>query len=158
MKNHTDLYRIIIIPFLLLFLNLSVQAKGDFDIVKNKKVATIIYDASDYKTIEIVANLLADDIEMISGVRPNLSTNMQEKVRGNAILIGSIDKSDFIKELKKQNKINISNVINGWEQYSWQFVKNLKNIDGSLMVISGSDKRGTAFGVFELSEKIGVSP
>lgn len=151
-------YKIFIAIIILGFSINNIEAKSSFDIVKSKKVATIIYDVEDYKTIEIVANLLADDIEMISGVRPKISTNIQEKVKGNAILIGSIEKSSITKKLISQKKIDLSNIKDGWEQYSWQFVKGVENISGTAMVITGSDKRGTAFGALDLSQSIGVSP
>ena len=76
----------------------------------------------------------------------------------NIIIIGSIAQSSFIKQLMQSKKINTDNIKGKWEAYQVQVIRNpFKGVEKAL-VIAGSDKRGTAYGVFELSKQMGVSP
>jgi hypothetical protein len=73
-------------------------------------------------------------------------------------LVGSLDRSPFIKQLVKQKKLNTANLNGKWESYQVQVVnKPFKGIENAL-VITGSDRRGTAYGIFELAQQMGVSP
>src|SRR5690606_15092823 len=79
-------------------------------------------------------------------------------LKGNVIIIGSDDQSSVIRKLEETGKINNKLIRNQWENYRLQTIeKPYKGIQQAL-VITGSDRRGTAFGVFELSKRIGVSP
>ena len=128
---------------------------------------TFIYvDANDDWLVHKSAELLQNDIEMVTGKKPSLIRDIK-LAKGNVIVIGSLEKSDLIKQLARQKKINASHLENKWEAYLIQSVQNTLNESnsksplwgvGGLLVIAGSDKRGTAYGVFELSEQIGVSP
>src|SRR5690606_37572490 len=74
------------------------------------------------------------------------------------IMIGSLDKSSLIKNLANKKKIDLSGINGKWEAYHLQSIsKPVAGVDQAL-VITGSDRRGTAFGVFELSKQLGVSP
>jgi hypothetical protein len=55
-------------------------------------------------------------------------------------------------------KLNVSSVTGSWERYRIQAVKEPFPGIPRALVIAGSDRRGTAFGIFSVSETIGVSP
>ncbi len=119
--------------------------------------AAIYVDAVDHATVKKSAALLQQDIEAVTGINLPLVHEVPAKTE-TLIIIGSIDKSAMISQLSKLKKINTSSIDNKWEAYQIQTLMNpLKGIVNAL-VISGSDRRGTAFGVFELSKQIGVSP
>lgn len=121
-----------------------------------QKIA-ILYDANDESTIKIAVYALAADIELITGVKPNIETSL-DSVTGNAIIVGSIDKSKFIRDIGKRSKINCSLLKSKWENFHIKPVdKPFENINHAI-VVAGSDKRGAAYGVFYLSESIGISP
>jgi hypothetical protein len=130
--------------------------KGSFPIVGN--TATSIYtDKNDDWLIQKAASLFQKDVEMVTGKKPEILTAspLQNK---DIIIIGSINGSDLVQQLIQSKKINVDSIKNKWEAYQIQIVKNpFKGIDRAL-VIAGSDKRGTAYGVFEMSKEIGVSP
>ena len=74
------------------------------------------------------------------------------------ILIGTVGKSPLIDQLVRAGKIDVSGIRGKWESFFLQTVANpLPGVDSAL-VIAGSDKRGTIFGIYDLSEQIGVSP
>ena len=76
----------------------------------------------------------------------------------NIIILGTFKGSSIIQKLIAEKKIDINTIKGKWEAFQMQTVKNpTKGIENAL-VITGSDKRGTAYGVLELSRQIGVSP
>ncbi|MEI9957330.1 MAG: glycosyl hydrolase 115 family protein [Ferruginibacter sp.] len=118
--------------------------------------ATIYVDADDIALVKKAASLFQQDIESVTGSKLLLVNNIP--AAKNIIIIGSIENSSLIKELIQQKKINVDSIKNKWEAYQIQTVKNpFRGIENAL-VITGSDRRGTAFGVFELSKQLGVSP
>lgn len=146
--------------FILLTLNVTAQS-----IIAEKASATsftidntVIYvDANDDKVVQIAAALLQKDIEAVAGNKVAISNSLSTTAK-NIIIIGSLEKSSLVKQLIQQNKINVAAVKNKWEAYQLQTISTpFKGIDNAI-VITGSDRRGTAFGVFELSKQIGVSP
>lgn len=119
--------------------------------------ATIYVDTDDYAVVRIAANLLGKDIESVTGKKPIISSTLPPSSR-NIIIIGSSEKSSFINELVRQKKINITTLKGKWEAYQIQTISNpYKGVENAI-VITGSDRRGTTFGVFELSKQMGVSP
>jgi hypothetical protein len=129
---------------------------GNFPIVS--ETATTIYtDKYDDWLIQKAASLFAIDIDSVTGKKPENSTELPSRAN-NVIIIGSIKGSKLIHQLIQAKKINVDSIKNKWESYQIQVVKNpFKGIDRAL-VIAGSDKRGTAYGVFEISKEMGVSP
>jgi len=101
--------------------------------------ATIVYDKNDVALTARMANTLADDIERVSGVRPVISN---KRTKGCDIVLSTLGHSKFARkhaELKGE-----------WERYAI-------DSDEKSVTIIGSDARGLAYGVFHVSEQIGVS-
>lgn len=107
--------------------------------------AVIYVDHDDFTVVKKSAELLGRDIERITG--KNVAV-VHSPVKGNMIVIGSAEKSALVRDLIKNKQVK---AVNEWEEYH---IKALKD----KLVIAGSDRRGTAFGVFEVSKQIGVSP
>lgn len=124
-----------------------------FDLVTPSHKVTIVYAKDDRKLNAIAANLLAQDIERVSGYLPAVSTDLS-KVSGNVIVIGTIQ-SALIKGINGKYAKDLQG---HWETYSYDVVRKLNKRIENALVIAGSDIRGTAYGVFGISEKIGVSP
>jgi hypothetical protein len=111
--------------------------------------AVICVDPNDHELVRQSATLLQQDIEMVTGVKlPIISTVPLKKA---AIIIGSLERSPLLNAVVKAGKINLTALRNKWEGYLIQSSANS-------LVIAGSDRRGTAYGVFEISSQIGVSP
>ncbi len=115
----------------------------------------IYYEQTDHTLIQKTAELLSKDIESVTGVRPK-TTN--KNVSGNTIIIGTLGRNSLIDQLVSHNKLDVSSIKGGWEQFTIQRVKNPFPNTELALVITGSDRRGTAYGAFTLSEAIGVSP
>jgi len=111
--------------------------------------AVIYVDENDFTLVKKSAELLQQDIEMVTGKKLQLVNKFPSS--SIAIIIGSLQKSSGISKLLKQKKINAKNISGKWEAYQLQSLPNA-------LVIAGNDRRGTAYGVFEFSKQIGVSP
>ena len=120
--------------------------------------ATICTDASDYKVVNIAAQMLADDVERVTSARSTIvsATSLKKLPHGATVVAGTVGHSRIIDELVRQKAIDVSAVKGKWESYIITTVN--RPGQGQLLVIAGSDRRGTAFGLTSLSEAIGVSP
>jgi hypothetical protein len=132
------------------------KADGAFAIA-SPQVASIYIDDKDDWLVNKAASLLQTDIEMITGKKPVIVNDLFS-ARGNAIIIGTIEGSSIIKKLIAEKKIDITSIKGKWEAFQLQTIAKPLNGITNALVITGSDKRGTAYGVFELSKQIGVSP
>lgn len=129
--------------------------KDCFPLLSDNKSCLISHDDSDFEVVKITASLFADDLERVTGVRGRLTTNA---VSGNVVLVGTIGHNKQIDELIKQGKLDVNTIKGSWERYVIKTIDSpFKGVDKAL-VIAGSDRRGTAYGILSLSEAIGVSP
>ena len=119
--------------------------QGDLLINANDKVE-IYMDANDCRGVSYAANALVRDISKVSGSQATITSN-----RKATILVGTIGHSAAIDQLIKQKRIN-GNLLKGKRE---KFIITL--VDQQL-VIAGSDRRGTIYGIYELSQQMGVSP
>lgn len=75
-----------------------------------------------------------------------------------AIIVGTIGHSEIIDKLIGDRKINVNKIKGQWEAYQTAVLRNPIPGVSQALVIVGSDKRGSIFGIYEISEQIGVSP
>jgi Glycosyl hydrolase family 115 len=86
---------------------------------------------------------------------PTLVSSSQSKT---VIIAGTVGKSDVINSLISSGKLDVSAIQGNWESFISQVIKSpLPGVDQAL-VIAGSDMRGTIYGLYDVSEQIGVSP
>lgn len=130
---------------------------GKFVLVEEGVPADILVSASDYPGVLRIAELFRKDLSYVSGKDAKLTVGNSAEAR-NLIIAGTIGKSEVIDRLIEERKVNVSSLKGKWEQFLIVPVKNpMKGVSNAL-VIAGSDKRGTIFGLFELSRMMGVSP
>ena len=157
--------------FLCLFFTLKLTAQGQFQqnpILDSKEPnafpiadangTTAIYvDENDLNTVKKAVSWLQHDIELVSGKKPNV-INKGNTPPQYLVIVGSLEGSTLIKQLVADKKIKIDSLKNQWEAYQIQVVdKPMQGVEKALVIV-GSDRRGTAFGVFDVSQMIGVSP
>ncbi len=138
---------------------MSAQAER-FCIAQEGKTSSIIVDADDWKGVIRAARDLADDVRKVTGTASQVDLQTaysvgllphERKNLRSSILVGTIGKSRIIDQMVKQKKMDVRQVKGQWESYL------IDVVDGNL-VIAGSDKRGTIYGIYEISQRIGVSP
>jgi len=130
---------------------------GDFKIAYEGEIAAIYVDGGDYAVCQIAADCLANDIELACGTKPAV-VHSTDGLSGSVIFIGTLGHSAAVDALAGSGKIHVSDLTGQWETFALEVVDNpMASVERGL-VIAGSDRRGTAYGVFDLSETMGVSP
>ncbi len=147
MKNYC------LFQLLLLFvLPTAVSAAPQFvsfdngDLLLNVNDMKIYVDDNDCKGVAIAARNLAEDFARVCGQKPAVSTDA-----GARVVVGTIGHSAAIDRLVKSKRIDRKMLKDKFEKYL------ITTIDDQL-VIAGSDRRGTIYGIYELSRQMGVSP
>lgn len=128
-----------LLSFFLAFLAMNLLSSCNSGKVDLTNV-TIVYDAEDAALVAQMANVLADDIERVSGTRPEVTTEASE---GPVVVLGTVGNSSHLDD--------VAGLEGKWEAFSIE-------TSDDRVVIAGSDPRGLAYGVFHVSEAIGVSP
>ncbi len=135
----------------------SPLGAADFALLQGGSAATVVYSTEDAKVVEIAAALFADDIERVGGVRPAV-THSSSGLAGPVVLVGTIGQNPAIDALIAEGRLDVSAIAGTWERYRIEVVDTPMPGVSRALVIVGSDRRGTAYGVFSLSEAMGVSP
>ena len=135
----------------------TTRSRGSFPVCAANSVAAICVDTNDFAGVLIAANNLQGDISHVTGMASKIS-NGENNSGPNAILIGTIGKSEIIDRLIREKKIDVSRISSQWESFFLQVVHGPCPGIKNALVICGSDKRGTIYGIYDLSEQIGVSP
>ncbi len=131
--------------------------KGDFKLVSNRQTADILVSPDDYTVVRIAAGDFASDVERVTGIKPTI-VNETHGASSNIVIIGTLGKGPVVDSLAKSGRLDVSRIRGKWESFLIATVKNpLPNVESALVVV-GSDRRGTAYGVYEMSQAIGVSP
>lgn len=128
---------------------------------QNSKSSVSFYnDSSEFSGVKKIAAKVMLDIQRVTDALPE-EKNILEELGETAVIYGTLNKSNIIKKLADNGKLDISNVQNKSEVYSFTIIENpFENIPSikNALIIAGSDKRGTIYGLFHLSELMGVSP
>ncbi len=134
------------------------QASNEnFPLVSKGKIASIFLDDKDYGGVLKVTGHLENDLFKVSDLRPKRIKKIAE-AEDFVVIIGTLGKSKIINELARQGKIDAKALQGKWEKFTTQIAENpFKGIKKAL-VIAGSDKRGTIYGIYDLSNQIGISP
>lgn len=121
----------------------------DFPIVSKNNVADILVSDDDWPGVLRVADDLSADVCRVTGRTPEVIH--ASSLSKGAIIVGTLGHSKLVDDFIASTKIDVSSIKGQWESYIIQTV-------GDNLLIVGSDRRGTIFGVYDLSEQIGVSP
>ncbi len=136
---------------------LDKSQENALPLLVNGRVAPVFLDQADYPGVLRAAADLCADVERVGGVRPRLITH--EAPAGESVVIaGTLGRSALIDQLVKAGKIPAADLAGKWESFSISTVDAPMPGVGRALVIVGSDKRGTIYGMYELSEQMGVSP
>lgn len=161
-------YSLIISLFSFLLLSSCVKEKekikiekeyvnGSVEIVHKGHASTILTGVDDAKVVTIAANALARDIELVSGVKPITTTELP-KEETSIIMAGTVGQSCWIDGLIAEGKLDVTSIKDKWETFLITVVNDPYPGIKNALVIVGSDRRGTAYGIFEFSGTMGVSP
>jgi hypothetical protein len=132
-------------------------APGAVELAHPGAAAPLLLSPNDWPGVLRAAGDLQSDVGRVAGLSPVLSTGNPAPC-ADAVIAGTIGRSALIDGLAASGKIDVSGVRGKWESFLLQVVDNPVPGVGRALVIAGSDKRGTIYGIYEISEQIGVSP
>ncbi|MGD1086735.1 MAG: glycosyl hydrolase 115 family protein [Verrucomicrobiota bacterium] len=128
----------------------------NFVLAGSRAATPVLVETNDDRAVLRAAGDLADDVARVTGVKPALLQDPGGEK--NLVIVGTLGKSRIIDRLAAEGKLDVEGVRGAWESYVLQVAPNpLPGVDAAL-VIAGGDRRGTIFGIYQLSEWIGVSP
>jgi hypothetical protein len=133
------------------------SSKGSFPIVARSQAANIYVDTNDWPGVIRVARDLQTDIKRVSGLEAALAHDAKSTGKP-IIIVGTIGRSAVIDQLIRAEKIDVRDIAGKWEVSVIQVVNDPLPGVPQALIIAGSDKRGTIFGVYDVSEQMGVSP
>ncbi|GAB6011469.1 glycosyl hydrolase 115 family protein [Viscerimonas tarda] len=126
---------------------------AQFKLIQKSEPVTVLLEQQEDVVVHTAFDLFSGDMENVSGVKPVLAG--AAKNNKPSIIIGTIGKSRQITQLVKKKLISTEALSGRWEAFQVQLIEQ----NGSQqLVVAGSDSRGTAYGILELSRLIGVSP
>lgn len=135
------------------FVSFTSKEDNLFILAQDGVPADIVTAHSEDEGISMAVSNLQSDVFAVTGNKPKIIDNPKR----NCLIIGKFD-SPIINAIIENGKINKSELEGKYEKYIIQTVNNpIPGVEKAL-VIAGSDKRGTIYGIYELSRQIGVSP
>jgi hypothetical protein len=150
-------YRRFMLAALCLVATRVLSAQESFPLAAGGRATTLLVSDADHAGVVRAVGDLRTDVERVTGVAPAVAGQPRAGER-RAVIIGTIGRSPLIDSLVARGRLNVRDVQGRWESYRREVVVNpLPGIDRAL-VIAGSDKRGTIYGVYDVSSAIGVSP
>ncbi len=135
----------------------TTGGKNQFTLSASGTSTTLCISSKDFPGVVRALKDLKSDIGKVTNYQPVLSFDKLPHQK-EVVIVGTLGKSTVIDQLIKKKKLDVSKITGKWEAFSIQTVeKPFPGIDKALVIV-GSDKRGTIFGIYDLSEQIGVSP
>lgn len=128
-----------------------------FPLAAGGKVADLVVSGDDHPGVIRAADDLRRDLFRVTGMTPRLC-HETEPLSEHAVFIGTIGKSAVIDGLIETGRLDAAGVAGKWESFVVQTVPEPLPGVREALVIAGSDKRGTIYGLYDLSGQIGVSP
>ncbi|KAI7258514.1 glycoside hydrolase family 115 protein [Hortaea werneckii] len=136
-----------------------MRSNEEFVLAAQDTAVNIYLDpkGTEYNGLRRVAESFCADVELVSGAVPGILAQ-QEQLAGTVIIAGPIGGNDLIDRLVTEGSLDVTAIQGKRECYRLQLVEHpIPGVDQAL-VIAGSDKRGTIYGIYSVSEMIGVSP
>lgn len=131
--------------------------KDSLTIVGPDHKANIFVAETDYPGVIRAAKDLAADIQRVSSYQPTL-VQQNSDLAPSAIIVGTLGRGGLVDDLVQAGVVDVSAIKGRWDAFHLQVVDNpLPNVARALLII-GADKRGTIYGIYDVSEQIGVSP
>jgi len=133
------------------------KEKDNFTLSAAGKSTTLFISSKDYPGVIRALEDLKADIGKVTNSEPSI---LFDKVpsQKELIIVGTLGESPVIDLLVKRGKLDVKNISGKWESFVIQTIDSpLPEVEKAL-VIAGSDKRGSIYGIYDLSRSIGVSP
>ncbi|MCC6759623.1 MAG: glycosyl hydrolase 115 family protein [Chitinophagaceae bacterium] len=137
-------------------LRISEQAAANsFPLVASGRLANLLTDSTDASVVQIAAKAFCNDIALLTGKQLPLQHQPTGKY---TVIAGTIGHNKWIDALVASKRLNVTAIQGKWECFTITTLQHPFPGTARALIIAGSDARGTAFGIFELSKQLGVQP
>lgn len=126
-------------------------------LVYDGQAVPLLVEDSAFEGVKRTAGKVAEDIRKVTGHKPQILSGGQAR-QTPVVLCATVGKSPMLEELEQEGLADLSQVRGKREVYLIRKIRGSRLCQGEMLLICGSDKRGTIYGMFALSEYIGVSP
>lgn len=133
------------------------RVSGGFRLAQNGAVAKLYVDPRDAWGVLHAAHCLQRDIDRVTGETPQLIKDASPPA-GDVVIIGTLGKNRIIDRLAREHRLAIRAIQGQWEATVTQVVNHPAPGIRRALVIAGSDELGAIYGIYDLSDDIGVSP
>ncbi len=130
---------------------------SSFALIARRQAAQIIVDPDANSAVKDAASAFSADVARVAGTAA-LEVRAAPAVGQDAVVVGVIGSSPLIDDLIRRRLLSVGDITGKWEAFRQVVVENPFPGVRRALVIVGSDRRGAVFGIYDLSEKIGVSP
>lgn len=131
---------------------------GDFVLAANGATTPFQIETTTPKQVVRAVDDLRTDIERVCGNKPAMQIKAVLPLPRTLVMVGVVGQSPLIDELIAKGKFDAHGLTGAWESFAIAVVPDPFPGVAQALVIAGSDIRGTIYGVYDLSETIGVSP
>ena len=135
----------------------DTERENGFLLAAEGSAVDLVVDADDSETVLLASRLFSEEIQRVTGQKAAVKTDLSQ-ASPLCVIVGTIDNSRLIKQLIDSDIIDVSDVQGKWESTLIQVVEHPKVGVEKALVVAGSDRRGTAYGLMEISKQMGVSP
>lgn len=130
-------------------------SQGALALLAPGKVASVVVDPHDEPGVRRAATDLVADLRAVGGGEVRLADDAGS---GATVIAGTLGHSALVDALVRAGKLDVTGLSGQWEGYVEQVIDNPVPGVARALVIAGSDRRGTIFGLYDISAKAGVSP
>ena len=132
-----------------------------FELFKNGVLCDILVEAAAFEGVRLIADEHSNDVSLVCGKKPKILSTPDELSTENVVIFATLGKSPVLDRLIASSKLSPDGIAGKREVFGLFTVdRPFEDRDDikSALIVCGSDKRGTIYGIFDLSERIGVSP
>ena len=135
----------------------TTGGSGRFVLAAAGRPVALVVDSADHAAVQRATRDLSADLERVTGTAAPI-LNGRAALSGDVVIIGTVGRSPLIDRLVRNRKLDVSALEGRWETFRIQTVERPLPGVARALVIAGSDRRGTVYGIYDLSAEIGVTP
>ena len=125
-----------------------------FKLVHGGSAVPFIVEKEAFEGVRLIAEKVCKDVQSVSGKLPKVEQPKKVKKPAGCVLAATVGQSPILDLYESEGLLDLSDIKGKREVYKLAVIG-----DGNkaVLVVAGSDKRGTIYGLFHISECIGVS-
>lgn len=146
----------------------ETEGRMEQKLVSGGMAAPLLVETGAFEGVKRIAEAVAGDVCLVTGVKPEIVDEGRVRDPGaapqaagdrlGAVFCATVGRSPLLEELEEKGLFSAAEVRGRREVYKIALLEAPWPGVGSALVICGSDKRGTIYGMFALSEYLGVTP